>query len=122
MNLYIFNLEPNQNQRTCKNLGRGKIFLKKNMNVIKKIKQKFVKENDPIEFSELYICIILLKQRVTQRQKDIEEVKKQYELYELYKNLNPKYSENFIPLKEAKLKVDSSDMIYSSKYNIFRSY
>ena len=41
---------------------------------------------------------------------------------EQYETLNPRYSENIIPLKQAKLKVDASDIIYSSKYNISRSY
>ena len=105
---------------TCKKLGRGEILLKKNVNVNKIMVQKLVKENDPIEFLELFV--ILLKHSSKQEQKDIEKVNKQHEIYEQYKNLNPKYSENIIPLKEAKLKVDSSDIIYSSKYNIFRSY
>ncbi len=87
------------------------------MNVKKKIEGKLGRENDSIEFWELFI--IILKLSFTRRKKDIEEAKKQYELY---KNLNPKYFENVITLKEAKLKVDSSDIIYSSKYNIFRSY
>ena len=80
------------------------------------VKKKIVE--DLIEFTGLYI-IILLKFSSTQRHKDIDEATKQYELY---KNLNPRYSENIIPLKEGKLKVDSSDIIYSLKYNIFRSY
>jgi len=84
------------------------------------MEQKLVRKNDLIDSSGLYI--ILLKHDSKQEKRDIEEVKKQYKLYELYKILNPKYSENIIPLKEAKLKVDSSDIIFSSKYNIFRSY
>ena len=105
---------------TCNKLGRGEILLIKNVNVKKEMEQKLVKENDPIEFSELFI--ILLKHSSKQEQKDIEKINKQHEIYEQYKNLNPKYSENIIPLKEAKLKVDSSDIIYSSNYNIVRSY
>ena len=87
------------------------------MNIKKKIEGTLVKESDSIEFSELFI--VILKLRVTHRQKDIEETKKQYKQYE---TLNPRYSEKIIPLKQAKLKVDASDIIYSSKYNISRSY
>ncbi|MHA1992678.1 MAG: hypothetical protein ACW98A_17110 [Candidatus Hodarchaeales archaeon] len=87
------------------------------MNGKEKIKGKLVGRNDSIEFSEL--VIIILKLNFTQRQKDIEDAKKQYKLY---KNLNPKYFENVITLKEAKLKVDSSDIIHCSRYNISWSY
>ena len=90
------------------------------MNVKKKMEQKLVKKNDLIESLGLYIN--LFKHDSTQKQGDIEEAKKQYKLYELYKTVNPRYSENIIPLKEAKLNVDSSDIIFSSKYNVFRPY
>jgi len=106
--------------RTCDKLGRGEILLKKKENVKVKTEQKLVKENDPIKFSEP--SIIILKLIATLEQKDIEKVNKQYELYELYKNLNPKYSENIITLKETKLKIDSSDISFSSKFNIFKFY
>ncbi|MFX1425613.1 MAG: hypothetical protein ACFFBE_04115 [Promethearchaeota archaeon] len=82
------------------------------MNVKKKIE-----ENDQIKFLHLYI--ILWNYSPTKRQKDIEEAQRQYELY---KDLNPRYFENIITLKEAKLKVDSSDIMYNSKYNIFRPW
>jgi len=105
---------------TCDKLGRGEILLKKKENVKIKKELKLVKENDPIEFSEP--IIIILKPIATLEQKDIERVNKQYELYKLYKNLNPKYSENIITLKETKLKIDSSDISFSSKFNIFKFY
>jgi hypothetical protein len=88
-------------------LRRGEDLLKS------KIEKKLVKENYPIEFSGM--LIIILKLRSTKRQKHIEEAQKQYRISEIYKNFNPKYSENVIPLKEAKLKVVSSDIIYSTK-------
>ena len=106
MDLYICNLETNQ-------MKIGEKLLKKNVSV----KKKLVKENDHVKFSGL--IIILLSKYPTLGQKDIKEAQKQYELY---KTLNPRYSEIVIPLKEAKLKVDSSDLIYSSNYNIFRSW
>ena len=90
------------------------------MNVSRKMGGKVVKEDNPIELSALFI--IILKPSSIQRQKNIEEAQKQYKLYKLYKNLNPKYFENIISLKRAKLKVDSSDIIYSSKYNFIRPY
>jgi len=93
-------------------LGRAEILLK-NKNNIKKNLECF--ENE-----DLYV--ILLKYRSTLKQESIEEAEKQYELYELYKDLNPKYSEEIMLLNEAKLKIDSSDIVNSSKYNIFSNY
>ena len=72
------------------------------------------------ENEDLYV--ILLKYRSNYKQESIEEAKKKYKLYELYKDLNPKYSEEIVPLDEAKLKIHSSDIVYSSKFNIFRNY
>ncbi|MHA2399808.1 MAG: hypothetical protein ACXADU_13095 [Promethearchaeota archaeon] len=78
-------------------------------------KKKLIK--NPIEIST--ILIIRLRKKSTQSQTDIEEAQKQYELY---KTLNPRYSEIVLSLKEAKLKADSSDIIYSLDYNVFRSW
>jgi hypothetical protein len=86
----------------------------------KKMGQEPAKEEDLIGYLELYT--IFSKHDSKQEKRDIEEFNKQLELYELFKTLNPRYFENIVPLKEAKLKVDSSDIIYSSKYNIFRPY
>lgn len=87
------------------------------MNGKKEMGQELVRNN---EFSELYI---ILKTYNDKREKiKIEESQKQYELYELYENLNPRYSEAIIPPKEAKERIASSDIIYSSKYNIFSNY
>jgi hypothetical protein len=74
-----------------------------------------VKESN--EFSVL--LIILLKKSSAPKQIDNKVGIKQYELYNTF---NPRFFEIIIPLKEAKLKVDSSDIIYSSKYNIFRPW
>jgi hypothetical protein len=84
------------------------------MNVEKNLECSVIKEN------KLYV--ILLSDSLNSEQKHIQEVKNQYRLYELYKNLNPKYSEEIIPLNEAILKVDSSDIVYSSKFNISKNY
>ncbi|MFW9876341.1 MAG: hypothetical protein ACFFG0_24870 [Candidatus Thorarchaeota archaeon] len=89
------------------------------------MEQKLVKKNDLMESLELDIILLKYNLRLEhfkQKQRDIEEARKEHELYELYKTFNPRYSENIIPLKEAKHKVDSSDVIYSSRYNFFRPY
>jgi len=101
-------------------LGRGEILLKKNMNGKKNLESNIIEENNPFEIKALYV--ILLNYRSSLEQKDVKEAKNQHSLYELYKNLNPKYFEEIILLKEATLKVYSSDIVYSSKFNIFRSY
>ena len=84
------------------------------------MEQKLVKKDELIKSLGQYI--FLLRQDSKRDKSDIEGARKQYKLYELYKTLNPKYSENIFSLKDAKLKVDSSDIIYSSKYNMFRPY
>jgi len=84
------------------------------------MKQVTVKEDSLIELEDLYI--ILLKKTSKSEQKDIDEAKKQNELNELYKNLNPRYFEEGIPLKEALQKPYTSDIIFSSKFDIFRVY
>ena len=78
------------------------------------------KNMECFENEEIYV--ILLKHSSNLKQNSVEEAKNQHKLYELYKDLNPKYSEELIPLNEAKLKIDSSDIVYSSKYNIFSNY
>ena len=93
-------------------LGRGEILLKKKMNVEKNL--------ECFEKKELYV--ILLNHSSSSEQKHFEEARNHSKLYELYKNLNPKYSEEIILLNEAKLKIDSSDIVNSSKYNIFSNY
>ena len=84
------------------------------------MKQVIVNKDSLIELDELHI--ILLEKTSTGEQKDIEQIKKQFELYELYKNLNPRYFEEGIPLKEALQKPYTSDIIFSSKFDIFRVF
>ena len=81
------------------------------------MKQVTVKEDSLIELEDLYI--ILLKETSKSEQKDIDEAKKQNDLY---KNLNPRYFEEGIPLKEALQKPYTSDIIFSSKFDIFRVF
>ena len=73
------------------------------------MKQELVGQNNLIESLKLYIILT--------KQKDVEKIKKQYELYEQFKTLNPKYFELILTPKEHILKVNSSDIIYSSRYN-----
>jgi len=85
----------------------------------KKMGQVIEKKENHAELEELFI--FLLKKVSKRREEDIE-VKKQYELYNIYKNLNPRYFENQITLKDSKLKIQSSDIIQSSKFCLFGSY
>lgn len=94
--------------------------MKTNRNVKNKLKQVIVNKDSLIELDELHI--ILLEKTSTGEQKDIEQIKKQFELYELYKNLNPRYFEEVIPLKEAIEIPYTSDIVFSSKFNAFRVY
>lgn len=81
------------------------------------MKQRLVEKNNLDNFFDLYI--IFIKRHSRREIKDINEIKKQYD--QLI-SLNPKYPEHLIPLKQAILKVQSSDIIYSSKYNFFSTY
>ena len=81
------------------------------------MEQALVKKDVPVEIEELHV--ILMKKVSKREQEDIEEAKKQNELY---KNLNPRYFEKRISLKEAKTKIESSDIIFSSKFDIFGAY
>jgi hypothetical protein len=96
--------------RNINKLGRRRNPLKKhNRNEKKEVKQKLVRNKNLIEFVKLYIILT--------KQKDNKKLEKQYDLYEQFKTLNPKYSELKMTPIEHKLKVDLSDIIYSSKYN-----
>jgi hypothetical protein len=85
-----------------------------------KMKQVIVNKDSLVGHEELHI--ILLKKASKEEQTDAELIKKQIELYELYKNLNPRYSDEVIPIKEAREIPHTSDIVFSSKYNAFRVY
>jgi hypothetical protein len=89
--------------------------MKKKMSEKKIIGQELIRVNESID-----LYVILMAYFHKQERLDTNETKKQYELHELYKNMKSKYSEVAIPLKYAKLKIDSLDIIHSSKYNMFR--
>jgi hypothetical protein len=77
-----------------------------------------------IELSKQYeliieLFVILLKLNSTQDHEDAKEIKNHDDLSAI---LNPRYFERINQLKNAKHKIYSSDIIVSSKYNIFRSY
>jgi hypothetical protein len=84
------------------------------------VKRRNVKERNTIKFSGR--LIILLKLNSTQKQNTIEKARLRSELFEIYKNLNPRYFEIVISVKEAKLKTEVSDILYSSKYNLLTPY
>jgi len=94
--------------------------MKNSRSMKSKLKQVTVKEDSRIELEDLHI--ILLKKTSKLEQKDINEAKKQNELYELYKNLNPKYFEEAIPIKEALKNLDTSDNVFSSRFKIDRIF
>ena len=94
--------------------------MKAKMDVIKKMKQVIVNKDSLIGLEKLHITLLEKTSKV--EQKDTEETKKQFELYELYKNLNPRYFEEGIPLKEAIEIPYTSDIVFSSKFNAFRVY
>ncbi|MFX1479785.1 MAG: hypothetical protein ACFFCI_16805 [Promethearchaeota archaeon] len=90
------------------------------MKKIMVVKKKNVKEKNPIKISG--IIIFLLKQNSTQKQINVEKANQQFELYELYKDLNPRYIEILSPLKKAKLKIESSDILYNSQSNFLTPF
>jgi hypothetical protein len=94
--------------------------MKSNKGMKSKMKQVIVNKDSLVGHEELHI--ILLKKASKEEQTDAELIKKQIELYELYKNLNPRYSDEVIPIKEAREIPHTSDIVFSSKYNAFRVY
>jgi hypothetical protein len=74
-----------------------------------------VKEDNIIELKALHI---ILKEKIAeyQEKKEFEEGKKNIDLYLC---LNPRYYENRITIKQAKLKMDASDIRLSSRFNMF---
>ncbi len=85
-----------------------------------KMKQVIVNKDSLVWHEELHI--ILLKKASKGDQEETELVKKQIELHTIYKNVNPRYSEEVIQLKEAREIPHTSDIVFSSKYNAFRVY
>lgn len=78
--------------------------------------QIIMKKGTPVKIEELYV--ILLKKFSEEKEKEDEEFQEQYEFF---KNLNPRYFEEGIPLKEALERQYLSDIRFSSGFNIFRS-
>lgn len=82
------------------------------------MEQILVKEDARLELEKLHV---ILKEKIAEYQVQIraEEAEK---LYDIYENLNPRYHERVISLENAKLKIESSDIVLSNRYNIFRAY
>ncbi|MFW9881316.1 MAG: hypothetical protein ACFFG0_50270 [Candidatus Thorarchaeota archaeon] len=94
--------------------------MKKKMSVKNIRKQVIVNVDSQIELEDLYI--ILLDKASKEKQQEIEQIKKQSEIFELYKNFNPRYLEEANPIKEAIEKVYNSNIVFGSKFNMIRVY
>ena len=82
--------------------------------VRKKLTQVIVKEDSMIELKALHV---ILKEKIAEYQakKEFEENKKNIDFFLV---LNPRYFENRITIEQAKLRVNSSDIILSSRFNM----
>lgn len=69
-----------------------------------------------VEVEELYI---VLREKSLPEVKNNEYMRRQYNLLE---NINPRYHEETMTLKDAKTKVATSDIIATSKFNLFGIY
>ena len=90
------------------------------MRVIRRMVLITVKKDSLSEFEELHK--ILLKKTSKPIDKVAEEVKKRNKLHEQFKDLNPKYFEEAIPVKNALDKLHTSDIKISFKYDISRIF
>ncbi|MFX1277809.1 MAG: hypothetical protein ACFFA3_00225 [Promethearchaeota archaeon] len=83
--------------------------------------QIIAKEDTPVELEDLHI--ILAKRKLKLKTKITEETKKQQcELYELFKEFNPNYFEEAIPVKNALDKLYTSDIKFRSTFDFSRMY
>jgi hypothetical protein len=80
------------------------------------VTQIIAREGPLVEIEELYI---ILREKLQQEEKSFEDMEKQYHLFE---NLNPRFQEGIIPIEDARLKIESSDIVYSTRWNIFRAF
>ncbi|MFX1478160.1 MAG: hypothetical protein ACFFCI_08505 [Promethearchaeota archaeon] len=77
--------------------------------------QIIVEEDSIFELKALHE---ILKEKIAeyQEKKKFDEDKKNIDLFLCF---NPRYFESLITLKQAKLRIDTSDIQLSSKYNMF---
>lgn len=81
------------------------------------MEQVIIDKNSNIEVEELYIGL-----KKVSRQEDVEEDDKQYELHEFFKDLNPRYFEESIPVKDVMDRVYSSDFIFRANFDFSRMF
>ena len=81
------------------------------------MEQVIIDKNSNIEVEELYIIL-----KEASKQEDAEEDNNQYELYEFFKDLNPRYFEESVPVKDAMDRVYSSDFIYRANFDFSRMF
>jgi len=81
------------------------------------MEQVIIDKNSNIEVEELYIGL-----KKVSKQEDVEEDDKQYELHEFFKDLNPRYFEESIPVKDVMDRVYSSDFIFRANFDFSRMF
>ena len=81
------------------------------------MEQVIIDKNSNIEVEELYIGL-----KKVSRQEDVEEDDKQYELHEFFKDLNPRYFEESIPVKDVMDRVYSSDIKFRTNFDFSRMF
>lgn len=81
------------------------------------MEQVIIDKNSNVEVEDLYIIL-----KKTSKQEDAEEVNEQYELYEFFKDLNPRYFEESIPVKDAMDRVYSSDIKFRTNFDFSRMF
>jgi len=82
------------------------------------MEQVIVKDDARIELEELHL---ILKEKIAEYYAE-EQVKAAEKLYKMFENINPKYHESLISLKDARSKIAVSDIIYSNKYYLDRVF
>lgn len=81
------------------------------------MEQVIIDKNFNIEVEELHIIL-----KEAPKQEDAEEDNKQYELHEFFKDLNPRYFEESIPVKDAIDRVYRSVIKFRSNFDFSRMF
>jgi len=88
------------------------------VSVIQNMEQIIVKEDTRIELEKLHV---ILKEKIAEYYAE-EQAKEAKKLYKMFENINPKYPESGISLQDAKLAIESSDIIYSNSFYLDRAF
>jgi hypothetical protein len=81
------------------------------------MEQVIIDENSNIEIEKLYIIL-----RKAQKQVETEEITQQYKLHEFFRDLNPRYVEEGVRIKDAMDKIYSSDAKFRSIFDFSRMF